>query len=128
MNSLIQRGAIIVGLAVAFGAFGAHAIAHTVAPERLDTWKTAVLYQAIHGLAVILTGICDAIFESPKFKTAGTLFIFGVAIFSGSLYALVLLNLPVLGAVTPLGGLAFIAGWSVFALGASQMSTEPKEK
>jgi uncharacterized membrane protein YgdD (TMEM256/DUF423 family) len=128
MNSLVQRGAMIMGLAVALGAFGAHAIAHSVTPERLDIWKTAVLYQAIHGLAVILAGICGAIFESPRFKTAGTLFSYGVVIFSGSLYGLVLLDIPILGAVTPIGGLALIAGWAVFALGASQIQTEPREK
>jgi uncharacterized membrane protein YgdD (TMEM256/DUF423 family) len=127
MNSLVQRGAMIMGIAVAVGAFGAHAIADTVTPERLEIWKTAVLYQAIHGLAIILSGLCLTIHNNPKFKTAGTLFSFGIAVFSGSLYALVLLDIAILGAVTPIGGLALIAGWVLFALAASKPATEPSD-
>jgi uncharacterized membrane protein YgdD (TMEM256/DUF423 family) len=127
MNSLVQRGAMTMGLAVALGAFGAHAIANSVSPERLDVWKTAVLYQAVHGLAIILAGICGSIYKSPKFNTAGSLFLAGTTVFSGSLYALVLLDKGILGAVTPLGGLMLITGWAIFALGASQTSKSPTD-
>jgi len=127
MNRLIKLGAIIMCLAVTLGAFGAHAISDSVTPERLETWKTAVSYQALHGLGIILAGICDELFDSPKFQTAGKLFTVGVTIFSGSLYTLVLLDIPILGAVTPLGGVALISGWAVFALGASNLPNRKKE-
>lgn len=103
----MKRIAAISGaLAVAAGAFGAHGLAGQVPPERLDTWKTAVLYHVIH--AIVLLMLVNR--PSPSRLSLALLSV-GTVLFSGSLYALVLLDLPILGAITPLGGLCLIAGW-----------------
>ena len=113
----VALGAVGGALSVAAGAFGAHALEETVAPERLDTWGTAAHYGLAHALALVLAGLASAHTSSRLVRASGGLFAAGVVVFSGSLYALVLLDLPVLGAVTPLGGLAFIAGWLCLAAG-----------
>ena len=102
-------------LAVALGAFGAHALADAVAPARLDTWRTAASYHLVHALAGVAAGLLAGWRPSRAATWAARLFVAGVVLFSGSLYALVLLDLAVLGAVAPLGGLAFIAGWLALA-------------
>lgn len=115
-RALLVAAGISGALAVAFGAFGAHALAEAVAPERLDTWQTAASYHMAHALA---TGLAALASESGwKARWAGGLFLLGIVLFCGSLYLLVLLDLPVLGAIAPLGGLAFIAGWAALALAA----------
>jgi uncharacterized membrane protein YgdD (TMEM256/DUF423 family) len=91
-------------LAVAAGAFGAHALA---AHPRLDTWKTAALYHLVHAVALALPALPVA---------TRTWFFAGILLFSGSLYALVLLDAPRLGMITPLGGLCFLAGWAWLAV------------
>jgi uncharacterized membrane protein YgdD (TMEM256/DUF423 family) len=103
----MKRVAGILGaLAVAMGAFGAHGLRARVPPERLDTWETAASYHLLH--AVVLLVLAYA--PTPR-RLSFALFTMGILIFSGSLYSLVLLDLPWLGAVTPLGGVAFILGW-----------------
>lgn len=99
----MRIGPALAALAVAFGAFGAHALADN---PRLDTWKTGALYHLVHAVALCLPNLPTA---TRRLLTAG------IVLFSGSLYLLVLLDLPVLGAITPLGGVSFIAGWSWFA-------------
>lgn len=95
--------------AVAFGAFGAHALQGKVTEQALDNWKTATLYLLVHTLAGLVSlGYC-------KQKIVPALFFAGCVIFPFSLYALVLSGVRVLGAVTPLGGLCFLAGWLLFA-------------
>ena len=93
----MKLAAILGATAVAAGAFGAHALADD---PRLEIWKTAALYHLVH--AVVLT-------RAPR--VASWLFTAGILLFSGSLYALVLLEQPILGAVTPFGGILLIAGW-----------------
>ena len=106
-------GAILGGLAVAFGAFGAHGLKSIVTPERLETFETAVRYQMYHALALV--ALAWAISQWPQqaglLVVAGWLFVAGVVVFSGSLYILVLSGIGWLGAITPLGGVAFVAGW-----------------
>lgn len=111
-------GAIAAGLAVAFGAFGAHGLKALVTPERLQTFETAVRYQMYHALALLFLGWLTAQHKTPVVTWAGYFFVAGIVIFSGSLYLLVLTDTPWLGAVTPFGGVAFISGWSlvVYAL------------
>ncbi len=92
-------GAVIAAIGVAAGAFGAHALGEH---PRLETWKTAAHYQLLHGIALCLPGLPLA---------TRTLLLVGTILFAGSLYLLVLLDQPWLGAVTPLGGVALIAGW-----------------
>jgi uncharacterized membrane protein YgdD (TMEM256/DUF423 family) len=100
-------GALGVGL----GAFGAHGLKNVVSdPSLLDTWETAARYHLVHALAL---GLVAAHPGQPR--VAGGLFLLGMLLFSGSLYTLVLTEQRWLGAITPLGGLALIAGWLVLA-------------
>jgi uncharacterized membrane protein YgdD (TMEM256/DUF423 family) len=103
------------GLAVALGAFGAHGLEDAVTPDRLDTWRTGAQYHLAHALAAVVAFGLAAVRSAGAARWAGRLFLAGVALFSGSLYALVLLDLPVLGAVAPFGGLSFMAGWAALA-------------
>ena len=106
-------GSGLAGLAVATGAFGAHGLQKMVAPERLDTWEKAVRYQIYHALALLLLAWALTYWpeQTKLLTTAGWLFLAGVVIFSGSLYLLVLSEIRWLGAITPFGGVAFVAGW-----------------
>ena len=105
-------------LAVALGAFGAHALAEAVPVERLNTWRTGASYHLAHALALGLAAVVLRQTGSRLAAIAGWSFLGGMVLFSGSLYALVLLDLPVLGAVAPFGGAAFIAGWLCLAAAA----------
>ena len=104
--------ACLLGLiAVALGAFGAHAIGNVVSEARLATWTTAVQYHFFHVLAVL---VLSAVFRDNADRwvnRAQTSFLVGVGIFSGSLYVLVLTDTPALGAITPVGGLLLMLGW-----------------
>lgn len=108
LSALLPAGLGATGMAA--GAFGAHVLAEHVTPQRLETWETAARYHLVH--AVVLLVIEVAGIASPLPRRLLTL---GVLLFSGSLYLLVLLDLPILGAVTPFGGLALIAGWMSLA-------------
>jgi len=106
-------GAVLMALGVGCGAFGAHALKTRLDPVMLDTYHTAVQYHLLHGLGILLVAV---LLRSGAVSVAGGnrvawLLLAGVVLFSGSLYALALSGVRVLGAVTPLGGLAFIAGW-----------------
>ena len=101
--------------AVAAGAFGAHALADHVTPERLETWRTAAHYHLVHAAVLLALELAP----TPRVLPV-RLFALGILLFSGSLYLLVLLDIPVLGAVTPFGGVAFIAGWLSLARSAAR--------
>lgn len=109
----LVAGAILAGLAVAAGAFGAHGLEGRVSPDRIETFRTGVTYHMYHALALLFVGWWAT--QDPGVLTAwaGGCFLAGIALFSGSLYVLVLTDTPWLGAVTPLGGVAFIAGWGL---------------
>jgi uncharacterized membrane protein YgdD (TMEM256/DUF423 family) len=111
MRFFLICGSIAAGLAVILGAFGAHALADRVAPARIDTFETGVRYQMYHALALLALAWFAQAFPSSQIMWAGYLFAVGIVVFSGSLYLLVLTDTPWLGAVTPIGGVAFIAGW-----------------
>lgn len=113
MNALFV-GALVTGSGVALGAFGAHGLEGQVDPALIPTWKTGVDYQLVHGLALLLSANM-AIDASARRRIAWA-FLIGTAIFSGSLYALVLTGVRLWGAVTPVGGLAFLSGWAMLAL------------
>ena len=98
-------------LAVALGAFGAHALASSITESRQATWATAVDYHMFHVLAMLVLAAVFREAQSRWVARAQTSFIIGICLFSGSLYALVLFDVPALGAVTPLGGLCFMLGW-----------------
>jgi uncharacterized membrane protein YgdD (TMEM256/DUF423 family) len=104
-------------LGVAGGAFGAHALRDILDAERLTVYETAIRYQMYHAFALAFAGWALREYQSPRFKHAGWLFIAGVALFSGSLYIMALTGLRWLGAVTPVGGLALLAGWFSLIVG-----------
>jgi len=107
----MASGAILGFLGVAAGAFGAHALRARITPDMLDVYETAVRYQMYHALALLLTGFMAHRLYSSALPTAGLLFLIGIIVFSGSLYVLALTGTRWWGAVTPIGGLAFLAGW-----------------
>lgn len=115
MKNLAICSAISGFIAVAFGAFGAHALRASVAPEMLAVWQTAVQYQMFHALA--LFGIVVAGSRTPNklLSVSGWFFVVGTLLFSGSLYALVLTGIKALGMITPMGGVLFLSGWLVLA-------------
>jgi uncharacterized membrane protein YgdD (TMEM256/DUF423 family) len=118
---LLVLGSISGGLAVALGAFGAHALKARLSPDFLDTFQTGVQYQMYHALALLAVGIALARWPGVGLlSAAGWLFVGGTFLFSVSLYVLALSGIRWLGAITPFGGVAFIAGWICLALGAWQ--------
>ena len=108
-------GALLAGISVALGAFGAHGLRNTLSPEDLATFETGARYQMYHAFALLAVAWAYARWEAPLVQAAGWLFVIGIVIFSGSLYALVLTGQRWLGAVTPLGGVALLAAWAVLA-------------
>jgi uncharacterized membrane protein YgdD (TMEM256/DUF423 family) len=112
-------GSLSAGLSVIAGAFGSHALAPVLREQMFATFETAVRYHMYHALAII--GLALALRSSDPtkvrgFQTAGWLFVGGTLLFSGSLYLLALTDARWLGAVTPIGGLMFIAGWAATAV------------
>lgn len=110
-SPLIALGALNAFIAVAAGAFGAHGLKDRLDARALEIFETAARYQMYHALAIVL---CGAI-ATRQATTAGWILQVGIVIFSGSLYALALSGVKGLGAVTPLGGLAFLVGWAWLA-------------
>lgn len=109
-------GCVAALLAVAFGAFGAHALKARIAAELMPVYKTGVEYHFYHALGLILVGLAALhLPQSALLRRAGWAMLGGIMLFSGSLYLLALTGLGWLGAITPLGGLAFIAAWGLFA-------------
>jgi uncharacterized membrane protein YgdD (TMEM256/DUF423 family) len=105
-------------LAVALGAFGAHALRARLAPDLLAIYQTGVQYHLVHAVALLACALCAARWPSAWTHAAGWLFLAGIAIFSGTLYALALSGVRALGAITPLGGLCFLGGWLALAVAA----------
>lgn len=120
MNWIIATGAINGALAVAAGAFGAHGLKAKLAPELLATWQTGAEYHMYHALALVLAGVLMSALPAPNstLNAAGIALLVGIVLFSGSLYALSLSGVKMLGVITPFGGLAFIAGWLLLAAAA----------
>jgi len=110
-RNLLVAGALLAAAGVALGAFGAHALRGSVDASLLAVWQTATQYHLVHALAIVVLGFASLHWQSRQLAIAGWILFAGVLLFSGSLYVLVLLDLRWLGAVTPLGGIAFIAGW-----------------
>lgn len=120
-KQFIAIAAVLGALTVGLGAFGAHGLKNILGPNQLVTYETAVRYQFYHSLALLAVGILFQPFGNRLLLWAGRLFIVGITVFSGSLYLLCLLpQYRWLGAITPLGGLCFIAGWLCMALAVSK--------
>ncbi len=114
MPFFIIAGAINAFLAVAFGAFGAHALKEKLSEKYLAIWETAVQYQMYHAIGLIVIGILmssSIIGNVTQLNWAGYLMLAGIIIFSGSLYVLSLSGIGILGAITPIGGVAFLLAW-----------------
>jgi uncharacterized membrane protein YgdD (TMEM256/DUF423 family) len=111
-------GALSGFLAVGAGAFGAHALRARLTPDSLAIFETAARYQMYHALALLAVAWAASRSSISTAEWAGWLFLVGTVLFSGSLYALALTGVRWLGAITPLGGLAFLAGWICLALSA----------
>jgi uncharacterized membrane protein YgdD (TMEM256/DUF423 family) len=117
-RTTLLTGVVFGGLAVAIGAFGAHALRPLLEENgRTATYELAVRYQLYHAFATLFAGVLMNTFTSRHFGRAAVCFALGIVIFSGSLYALSLSGVLILGAITPVGGVLFIAGWILLFLG-----------
>lgn len=111
----LATGAVTAFLAVAAGAFGAHALRARVDSAMLAVFETAVRYQMYHALALVALAGLAARRPDPRLRWVGWLFVAGIVIFSGTLYALVLTGVRAWGAVTPVGGVSLLGGWAMLA-------------
>src|SRR5690606_24775523 len=121
MPFFIIAGAVNAALAVAFGAFGAHALKEKLSEHYLAIWETAVQYQMFHAIGLLVVGILmsqSLLGPSTQLAWAGYLLLAGIIIFSASLYVLILSGIGILGAITPIGGVAFIIGWIMLIIAA----------
>jgi len=112
-------GAVAGFLAVALGAFGAHGLRSRLSPEMLAVFETAVRYHIYHALAIVLVALMLGRFDGWMFRAAGWAFTVGIVLFSGSLYLLAMTGVTMLGAITPIGGIALLLGWGFLAVAAS---------
>ena len=110
-------GALAMALAVALGAFGAHGLKNRLAQDMLDIFETGVQYHFYHALGLLIVGILSNYLpNSSLLQWSGWLMVAGIIIFSGSLYVLATSGIRWLGAITPIGGICFIAAWIVMAI------------
>ncbi len=121
MSNWLMSGAIAAGLGVALGAFGAHGLKSRVSADLLVIFETGVRYHMYHALALLAVAWVVARGGGFPAKAAGFAFVLGIVVFSGSLYAMTLTGARWLGAITPLGGLAFLAGWVLLAIAATRL-------
>lgn len=111
-------GALFAGLGVLAGAFGTHGLRASKTAREMEIWTTASIYQLFHGIALLLLVALSSRMASEKAaRASGWLFVAGVLIFCGSLYAIVLTGQTSLGRIAPIGGLSLMVGWAVFAWG-----------
>jgi uncharacterized membrane protein YgdD (TMEM256/DUF423 family) len=117
-RTFMLAGALAGFVAVALGAFGAHGLRGRLSPDMLAVFETGVRYQMYHALALMLTSALTggAIVHGRAAAAAGWLFVAGIVLFSGSLYVLAITGISILGAITPLGGVAFLLGWACLAI------------
>ena len=110
MKVFIILGALCTMMSVGTGAFGAHGLEGKLSDKYISVWEKAVNYQMYHGLGLLIIGVISGT-TSINVNWAGWLIFLGVVFFSGSLYILALTQIRILGAITPIGGVLFIAGW-----------------
>ncbi len=116
-RTFLLVGSVLGFLGVAFGAFGAHALKSRLSTEMLAVFETGVRYQMYHAFALLIVAAAiGRVGDAGLLVVAGWLFAAGVLLFSGSLYALALTGTGMFGAITPIGGLLFLAGWAVLAV------------
>lgn len=117
MKKTLIAGALLMAAAVLLGAFGAHALKDRLTPQMLAIYHTGVDYQFYHSLGLLIIGLTGFHFPSKWLDRAGVLLMTGIVLFSGSLYVLSFTGIKTIGAITPLGGLSFVAGWLCLAIG-----------
>lgn len=118
-KNFLLIGAVSAFLAVGLGAFGAHGLRARLSPDMLAVFETGVRYHMFHSLAILAVGLILGRMGGWLITSAGWLFTAGIVLFSGSLYLLAVTGVTILGAITPIGGLAFLAGWACLALAAA---------
>ena len=116
-SRVLAVAGVLLALATVLGAFGAHALKAQLAPDRLQVYETAVRYHFFHALGLLGIGLTLRFVDTGPVRWAALLVLVGVVLFSGSLYALTFGAPRIFGPVTPLGGLALIAGWTSYAVG-----------
>ena len=125
-RGFLKLAALLAGISVILGAFGAHTLKQFISDKSLLTFETGVRYQFYHAIALVFTGILYKEFSNKSLLWAGRMFCLGILLFSGSLYFLAVVNLTEnaglkgIGAITPLGGACFIAGWILLFIGVSK--------
>lgn len=118
-KTFIILGSINMFLVVALGAFGAHGLKSRLSADLMAVYQTAVQYHSMHALGLLLIGIiAHWLGQSALINWAGWLLLTGIVLFSGSLYAMSFTGIRMLGAITPFGGVAFLAGWLLLAVAA----------
>lgn len=128
-RALVLLGSVFALLAVVLGAFGTHTLEATLTAKHLEIFKTGAYYQMVHALALILIGNwLERSGKSGLGALAGGLIAAGIVIFSGSLYTLALTGVKMWGAVTPVGGLCFILGWTCFTIAVGFPRTKRRTK
>ena len=115
-KTFLLIGALTGFIGVTLGAFGAHALRSRLSPEMLVVFETGVRYQMYHAFAILIVGLMLGRMGGWLISTAGWLFAAGIVLFSGSLYLLAITGVKTLGAITPFGGVSFIAAWVVLAV------------
>jgi uncharacterized membrane protein YgdD (TMEM256/DUF423 family) len=119
MKVFIILGAINAFLAVALGAFGAHGLEGKLEPKYLEIWKTGVTYQMFHATGLLIIGVLlGKLPANSLLSWSGWLMLIGIVLFSGSLYVLSVTKIGILGAITPLGGVAFLVAWILIIIAA----------
>lgn len=110
-------GAVLTMLSVAIGAFGAHMLKESIGADAIAVYETGVQYHMIHAIGLLIIGLtAGQLGPSTKLKWAARLLFIGIIVFSGSLYVLSISGIKILGAITPIGGVAFIVGWLLLAI------------
>lgn len=115
-KTILTLASVLLALAVAIGAFGAHGLKSHISEDMMQTYKTGVEYHFYHALGLLLIGVLSVSVPSSLLNWSAILLIAGIILFSGSLYVLAITGIKWLGAITPLGGLSFIAGWILLML------------
>jgi uncharacterized membrane protein YgdD (TMEM256/DUF423 family) len=119
-KTFAMLGALSAAISVGAGAFGAHALRARLEPRQLEVFETAARYQMYHALALLVVAWAATRWPGSLVNSSGWLFLAGTLLFSGSLYAMTFTGIRALGAITPIGGVCFIAGWLCLALAATR--------
>jgi uncharacterized membrane protein YgdD (TMEM256/DUF423 family) len=121
----LMAAALFAGLSIGAGAFASHTLRDRLTERSLEIFETAARYQMYHALALLFVAVLLSRGNSLSLRVAGVAFMVGIVIFSGSLYALSVSDVKILGAVTPIGGVAFIVGWINVAIAAWNLKPAP---